>query len=322
MMVKSLTRKTESFSQLLHYLSQEGRGEGFPVMHNLTVTHHHDLDAVARAFHGNARYARKRKNGVALYHEILSLSGKDNAQVTPDALHDLVLKYLSLRAPGAMAYGVIHTDRDHPHIHLVISANHLNSAKKLRLSKGQFANVKRQLEAYEKETYPQLVHSPVLPGPASKRQKREKTTPGIKDRETIKHSLKGKVLTALAASCTLSAFEHRLHACGIELYRHRRQPAGVVSGGKRYRFRTLGLEESFLKAVAHWERIPKRRRLIRDIVAEKARAMFRKFGFVQEMNEVLHRSERKKGTLGCHPALVVKTMWNRRDKRRMSELER
>ncbi len=319
MMVKSLSRKTGSFTQLLDYLSQEGRGGGFPILHNLNVARPQDLRAVNRAFQGNAKHVPPRKNGVVLYHEILSLSGKDQAHITPETLHDLASKYLSLRAPKAMAYGVIHSDTDHPHLHLVISANHVNSPQKLRLSKAQFASVKHQLEAYEKEKYPELAHSSVLPEPERGPQKKE---PIITKKETIKHSLKGKVLTALSASCTLEAFEHRLKEHDIELYRRRGKPTGVISEKRKYRFKTLGLEEAFLKASAHWERIPQREASIRDIVAEKARAMFRGFGFVQEMKEVLNRSERKEKGFARQASVVMNVVRNRRKGRGVKGLER
>lgn len=294
MMVKSMRRKTPTFSQLLAYFTETGRGEGTPVLHNLDVTDERDLGKLNRAFMGNARHCPSRKNGVVLYHEILSLSHKDKEHITPDILLDLARKYLSLRAPEAMAFGVIHTDTENHHVHLLISANLLNRPKKLRLSKKQFAAVKRELEAYEKEKYPELAHSPVLPDskkPRKRTPKAEHQNPPIKVHQTRKETLRQHVLDSLTRSNSQKEFADLLRLQDVSLYERSGKQAGFLVDRKKYRFRTIGLEEAFQNAIVQWNQIPQRKRTIKDILAEKARHIFRSLGFPERIRDVLERGE-------------------------------
>ncbi len=294
MMVKSMPRKTPAFSQLLAYFTEKGRGEDTPLLHNLTISDERDLEKVNRAFMGNARYCPARKNGVILYHEVLSLSGQDKEHIAPDILLDLTQKYLSLRAPEAMAYGIIHTDTDNPHVHLLISANLLHRSKKLRLSKRQFATVKRELEAYEKEKYPELTHSPVLPDsekPRNRKSGAKHQNPPIKPHQSQKESLRQYVLDALTRSNSQKEFTELLRLRDVSLYERNGKPTGFLANGKKYRFRTLRLEEAFQRAESQWNRIPKRKKAIKDILAEKARQIFRSLGFPDRIKDVLERGE-------------------------------
>ena len=61
----------------------------------------------------NYRLLRKRKNGNALYHEILSFSSKDRPDLTPAILDDLTRQYIQLRCPDALVYAKAHLDTDH-----------------------------------------------------------------------------------------------------------------------------------------------------------------------------------------------------------------
>jgi hypothetical protein len=159
MIVKSYRRKDPTFSQLFRYLTDHGRGVGEPLFHNFPAAGCTDLNATVRAFLENARHLPRRKNGNVLYQEILSLHAADATPATPAILRDLAARYLECRAPGAMAYATVHLDGKHPHIHLVIAANLCGQSKKLRLSRGEFAAVKRDLEHYQRTRYPELVRS-------------------------------------------------------------------------------------------------------------------------------------------------------------------
>ena len=57
-------------------------------------------------------------------------------------------EYLRQRAPEQLAYGVIHLDTDHIHLHLMVSANRVRSADRVRLSKADFADIQRETERY------------------------------------------------------------------------------------------------------------------------------------------------------------------------------
>ena len=267
MVIKSMSRKSMSFMQLIDYISREGTAEGPPVFHNFTADPDDPL-RLNRAFIRNARLCPPRKNGVMLYHEILSLSPDDREQATPEILADLAEHYLALRAPEAIAWGRVHFDRN-PHVHLIISGNLKNRTKKLRLSKSDFGRVKRELESYQKEHYPELAKSVVYGKSGPERDRAEararevkgkrdpvlsSRTPSEQARETRlreqgrgveskKEVLRGLVLDALTAAVSPGEFGDRLGRQGITVYERNGRPAGIVSGNKKYRFTTLNLDD-------------------------------------------------------------------------------
>ena len=167
MLIKSLTRKSKSFGQLIRYINTPA--EGLPVSHNLPMHALQGDDAgVEKAFLDNARYIRPRKNGVWCYHEILAFHAEDNAYLTDEVLRDLAQQWLTWRAPDCLAYARIHRDTAHPHVHCIIAANTLYASKKHWLKKTQFAQLKRQLEQYQQQHYPLLSASLAQPPEVAK----------------------------------------------------------------------------------------------------------------------------------------------------------
>lgn len=308
MIVKSMSRTAPSFAQLLGYIAGEDRGVGDPLLHNLRADGR-DLAALTRAFAANAAHAPRRRNGIALYHEVLSLSGADPA--TPAMLYDLAAHYLALRAPQSLAYGRVHTDGANPHIHLVISANLRGRAKKLRLSRARFGAIKRDLEHYQRQRYPALTHSlvftaPERPQPAPERPGappvrglgecelvRRDRRQGLPEGRTAPRT-KAVLAKALADALTISAspaeFRARLEDAGIEPYERGGRLAGVRYQGRKYRLRTLGLSETALeRAERIWDRTPSRLASLADLAREKTRKAVRGLGYAREMMAVLDR---------------------------------
>ena len=277
MVIKSMTRKTASFSQLLDYIAGAGKSVGLPVVHNLQAEGD-DLKAVGQEFRDNAEYCPPRKKGIVLYHEILSIAEGDFDSATPEILADLAEHYLSLRAPGALAYGAVHFEKN-PHMHLVISGNLLHQAKKLRLSRQEFDRVKRDLERYQQDKYPELVHSLVF---ENNRQLLEQKRSGQeydylqlqqKGRGAVsrKEMIQNQILAIIVKSSSLVMFIENLQEHRIALYTRKQQYVGVLVQGKKYRFRTLALDQAFQKALRHWQRLPERQQSIAGILMEKSR---------------------------------------------------
>lgn len=160
MLVKSMARKSPSFAQLLQYINApEQKGE--PWLQNFRTTTP-DFDHLHGELLANARLLAKRKNGNILYHEVMSFSRFDRSQITTAMLEDLTRHHLSLRAPYALAYARAHLDTDHPHVHILLSANNVGSSRRLRLTKAQFRQIHAALEAYQRERYPELESSLVF----------------------------------------------------------------------------------------------------------------------------------------------------------------
>ncbi|MCB1055061.1 MAG: relaxase/mobilization nuclease domain-containing protein [Acidobacteria bacterium] len=258
MIIKSMARKSISFSQLLSYIDRPQETTA-PLLHNFGG--HSSSEQIRREFLHNAHLLPPRKNGNVLYHEVLSFAPQDREQLNPGALLDLTRRYLELRAPYALAYGRAHLDTANPHVHLVISANNVGSAKRLRLSKQSFRRVQQALERYQRERYPELGHSLAQEPRARKkeretraeqeRRRRGESTPCRKD------VVRGVVLQELAASWSGPELYQRLLRHGLRLYR-RGQTVGVADAqsGRRFRLKTLEVAKAFDDARRSWQLNP------------------------------------------------------------------
>lgn len=329
MILRSYSRRTASFHQLFRYLTADGRAAAVPVNYNLLSPELPDPDAppvppgelgplyrtIAAEFQANARHLPPRKNGVALYHEIISLSPADGARLTDrEAVHILYTLadfYLERRAHGALACGIIHLDRGNPHLHLVISANRIGQAKKLRLSQNEFRDIKRELEAYQRLRYPELTHSRVNHGLATPEQGRPQQRPGApathpilsspehqrqkrlerqgKHEPSRKEHLHQLLLNAFTVCNSPEQFTALLTEHEITLYHRSGRPSGLIANDKKYRFTTLGLESQLQQALAGWQQLPGFTRACEEARAEQLRQEWRReAGYVAEIADVLH----------------------------------
>jgi len=60
-------------------------------------------------------------------------------------------------------YGVLHDDKAHNlHFHLMISANKYNSNKRHRLDKSKFSDIKKKVEYYVLENFPELEQKSII----------------------------------------------------------------------------------------------------------------------------------------------------------------
>jgi hypothetical protein len=157
MIIKSLSRKAPTFRQLKAYMDRGGApGVGFAW--NLGMPWFASDADVLRAFIDNAATLRGRRNGVQLFHEIVSLKRDERLplNVQQQILHDAVMEWLAARAPDQIAYGRLHVEREHLHVHVMLSANRLGDDRTVRLSRTEFAGLQRQVEARILARYPAL----------------------------------------------------------------------------------------------------------------------------------------------------------------------
>jgi hypothetical protein len=154
--IKSMSRKTASFSQLLNYLNK-GRVEkdNYFLRHNI---YSYKPYYIVKEFQENYKTLKKQKNSNALYHEIISLKHQNNLSVEEqrEMLKDLSEQYIKARANDNMVYCVIHEQHNQIHCHLMISSNELLNDKNKRLSKKEFDKIKEELRNYAYTKYPKL----------------------------------------------------------------------------------------------------------------------------------------------------------------------
>lgn len=248
--IKSIGRKDTNFGQLINYLHRldGGERETFTYLHNMSGLASDDLNGMKQSFINNNCYRRKRKNGVGQYHEVMSFHPDDTQYLEqhPEILEDLARIYLELRAPDAIAIARPHTDKDHLHLHFMISPNELGNSKSIRLSKAQFQALRRTIEKYQLQQYPELTKSYVHSRDQEKYREQVKTQShkewqmlqrgmGIKDKVEIAAT----VAAVLDSTNDLKTFQSFLHKNGIEIYRYQGRLQGVVYNGRKYRFSRL-----------------------------------------------------------------------------------
>lgn len=223
-------------------------------MHNLRSAFDH-LPQIEAEFLENARHIRNQpKSGVVLYHEILAIAEADREQVTEEMLVDLTREYLQRRAPNALAYGKAQFDTDSPHIHLMISGNLIESKQKLRLERSEFERIKREMEAYQIEKYPQLSHSVVYGKQKQKNHDRPILTQGEQERArrlkdhgdkspTRKEDARARLQTCLIEAQSEGHLIELMRAAQLAPYVRGKTP-GVLDTqtGRKYRLSTLGLD--------------------------------------------------------------------------------
>lgn len=247
MIIKSLSRKSASYDQLAQYM-QRGSVEGFTIYHNLYRTP--DTQKIIQTFEQMGEWLPQRKNGNMLYHEILSLKRQDGVDLAlqQDALYAMVHQYLAERAPGQLAYGCLHIEPGHLHVHLMISPNRLDRpTKRIRLPKAQLWELQGKMEMFLQERWPEL-REPSLysrkPAPALKKTEREAQLEQRTGKPSIKSQVKDQVEAILEQSTSQPSLQARLAAADMQLEIRGTNPV-ILAGGRRYRLRTLGLMPAY-----------------------------------------------------------------------------
>jgi len=239
MIIKSLSRATKSFEGLYNYLTRDI--DSLLNTFNLYATPQ-QKEALIKEFLDNAKHLKKAKGKNYLYHEIISLNPNTlPLQEQQNILTDLVSKYISLRAENHLTFTALHKDKDHLHIHLMISANELEGNKRIRLSKKEFSTIQKELETYLNTTYPQL-------GKTTHYNK------NLKQIKSKKELLKTSLVDLFINSTSKEDFKRQSEALKLEFYT-RGKAVGVISEGKKYRLKTLGVLEEYEKTVARLENL-------------------------------------------------------------------
>lgn len=249
MIIKSTSRKSKSFSQLLSYLLRE---KEFDINSWNMYANKENTEEVVKEFMENASHIDNSRGSVYMYHEVLSLEkNKLSIKEQKEILNDLVNQYIKARANDNLAYSVTHTDKQNIHTHIVISANKIKENKRTRLSKKAFNNIQMQLEAYKNRVYPQLkktlFYDKVKNFSKSKRVEQEMKHKRNKQskKEYVKEKLREFFKTAQNEKILKSAMNEH----GFEIYR-RGKNVGVKFDNQSFRFNTLGVEkvyDSFIK---------------------------------------------------------------------------
>jgi hypothetical protein len=253
MIIKSMSRKAPSFGQLIGYMDAGASSRDNNIYYNLYTR---QAEHIEDEFLTNSEYLYKRKNGVFLYHEVISITRSQQLTEAEQIqlLRQLVYQYIQARAGENLVYAVLHDDKvDNLHYHLMISSNGVETSKRHRLSKAQFDDVKRNLEIFALECHPELEQKKLISKDKSAPDEDAESlsNKGVElQRRTGKTPQKERVKTHLErifkAATTREELIELLDSENLKIYK-RGKHWGVEdeTTNRKHRFATLGVAEQF-----------------------------------------------------------------------------
>ncbi len=252
MIVKIKTRKKPSFRQLLDYMLNDKdrlydkQGRSFVITHNLKGK---SIDQWERQFKDNEQYRKyHRKGNVMLYHEILSWHREDAKDITLDKLEEMAREYISLRNPNGMYVAVPHFDKEHYHIHICTGALEYHSGNTLRMSREEFARLKKDIQKYQQEKYPELGKSIVKHGKKEKAKLTEKEYQLKRrtGRQTHKEELAAILEGCYEKAASTKDFFEKVKDAGLKTYERGGEITGVIYKGQKFRLKRVGFGKDTL----------------------------------------------------------------------------
>ena len=243
MIIKSMSRKTKSFSQLYDYLMRDKSNFSFT---RNTYSNSKNKKDLINEFLKNAKYLNSSRGKVYLYHELLSLENNNlSLEKQKEILLNLANKYLEVRANEHLGFGVIHEDKNHVHLHLMISSNEIENDKRVRLSKREFSLIQKHIENFKNQKYKELSNSTFYQNKKDlSKEKQNEQELKNRGQKSIKDKIKEDLKNTLEKSTSNTYFENHLNSMGYKIYT-RGNSQGITYQNKNYRLKTLGLENEY-----------------------------------------------------------------------------
>lgn len=260
MIIKSMSRKQPSFTQLFDYIVRDHDNDTrYNFTHNCFGL---DRNGILNEFYANAELLKKRQGSNYLYHEILSItrSKKLTEEQQKKLLRDITQKYIDARAKDCLVFAGLHDEKDNQlHYHLIISANKLDQKKRYYHSKQGFNEIKVQLEEYVLERYPELEQEKLISldgeaKQAKRKANKESRKSGMSKnegeyvrrtgRKSKKQQAAERLRSIFAESNNMRDYLYKLRDANIESY-VRGKTMGYIVDGKKHRIKTLGVAEEF-----------------------------------------------------------------------------
>jgi hypothetical protein len=224
------------------------KGYSFVVSHNLKGN---DINGWVKQYQENEQYRRlKRVNSVVLTHEIISFHKDDATNITLQKLEDIAREYVRKRNINGMYVAVPHFDKEHYHIHICASGIEYRTGKAMRLSKTELLSVKKQIQNYQIEKYPELSKSLVNHGNekkeyalSDKEHKYKERTGRASDKEQLISMLK----TCYKKAVSKDDFYENLKACELTTYIRGGKISGIIFNEKKFRINRLGFTDERLE---------------------------------------------------------------------------
>jgi hypothetical protein len=144
-----------------------------------------------------------------------------------------------------MYVAVPYFDKQHYHIHICASGIEFKTGKSLRLTKPELQKLKKDIQQFQIERFPELSKSVVHHG------KREKSLLTDKEyqiklrtgRETDKEQLIGMLKTCYKKANSRETFFQLVKECKLIPYKRGGKTSGIVFNNKKFRLKRLGFTE-------------------------------------------------------------------------------
>jgi len=239
MVIKSLSRKSGT-EQVIKYLFKDEKKLSNKDFKPLVMRHNlrtRTLEKMIKEYRANETFRRvRRKDSVKVYHEIISFSKEDKDKITEKMLRDFGKKYMELRGKDNMYIITQHVEKDHIHLHAVVSGTKYLTGVASRISKAEFGRLKVAMQTYQKEKYPELSKSIVAHGKGKGYSKDA--------RQTNKSKLEVDLKRAYQQSNSTQDFLEQLKKLGHEPYYRNEKLTGIKYDGEtKFRFSRLGYED-------------------------------------------------------------------------------
>lgn len=267
MIIKSVGRKASAtmtgggrgspFMKLVRYMTRREDGEKSQsvLWHGFYGHEGMSPQEVVSAFEENARLLKDRKNGNVLYHEILSFSAgyRLQGEALARAVADIGQEYLRQRAANQMAFGAVHWDTDHIHLHLMVSANEVGKRERVRLSKAEFAKIQKAVEGYTLTHYAELGQTRIYDRERSKERLKTQTHEQAMKARTgapsRKEELKAKLHSLFERAANSAELFRLLESEGVAFYTRGKSVGVMVRDAngieRRHRLSSLGVMEHY-----------------------------------------------------------------------------
>ena len=196
---------------------------------------------------GNNESKRKieRSNKNLAYHEILSFHKSDTDKLPKKVLMKIARKYAKERSPKSMIISTMHSDKDHLHIHNVISALEFATGKPVRLTRKEFKEVKIRMEQYQQKElglkFSRVNHSKKKEAILQLDIERELN---LRGKKSERQELRDTLVEVFARIRTEKVDKKEFEKAGIEFYSRGGSIVGVQGFKRRYRLKTLGFDPS------------------------------------------------------------------------------
>lgn len=260
MIIKFKTRKNiYSSKQLVFYvleIKKKGIDNAFDAPVLMRNIEHLDVTKIHKSFLANHKHLKERKNGIALYHEIIAVH-KNDRKLSYTEIQDFMNTYIEMRKAGnAITLAKSHDNGQH--LHFIFSASEYKSSKRLRMSHSEMHKLLIDFENFHKEKYPDLTFS-IVHTNKPQREKRNIAQEQKNNRKEKEYQLKlrlgknkktNKQLVFEKVNVLFDAvtsheelIEKIQQDKELQIYTYRSKLRGVIFNNNKYRFSTLGIDK-------------------------------------------------------------------------------